>query len=620
MSRLLVALVYGLSLLPVRAWAVAVEGEGAPEAPAPVTLATEMPLPPSMPLELGTLPAVPSIPGPALSPDVPTAQPAVPAAVPELPAAVAASLSPDQPVDPPQASAAPDAAAPYAAVPGTAPVVPRRAPALVRLAGRWARALWPGRRPDEEASASDAPLAAPEASSADRLAPARPAAERRGRPSGVENPPPPGAKAKFMSATFVYNLATSIMLVVQQPLLFTLAKQAQLAKGAADGPAGLHAAGVVFALATLTGALRIPGNSLGAWLSARTDQKTLGVVSGVARAAILGAVAALFFAGHMTLPLAAALYSADWLIGGLEEVSRNTQTLALVRPQSAHFKSWSTLSQFWAQLTGLFGPAFVVALAQFKGLDVAGYVAAPALFALSSVLYFLLPRDVYQRAAPAPAAARVSRWASWRLVLQDRRLLYPVAGLALLSTLLLKGPLSLNMASLLMGKSGAGLVTYSALLSGIFGAGLGAGTWLAHAGGEKGSRRRSAAQWLGLGAAATVALAGSWLFGFWPAGVFPAVAAAWFAFALTNAAAQALLMHQLQRSVASAGPEKKAVIGVALTLSNAFITALRVLAGAIFFLWAGSWMMGFGLIGAALLTVAAGQWWISRRMGGSDER
>jgi len=94
-----------------------------------------------------------------------------------------------------------------------------------------------------------------------------------------------------MAGTFVYNLATSVMLVVQQALFFSLAQADQLARGVPAGQAGLHAAGVVFVLATLTGALRIPGNALGSWLSTKTDQRNLSTASSVARAAHAGAAA-----------------------------------------------------------------------------------------------------------------------------------------------------------------------------------------------------------------------------------------------------------------------------------------------------------------------------------------
>jgi hypothetical protein len=428
----------------------------------------------------------------------------------------------------------------------------------------------------------------------------------------------PGAatpgKRPFMAGTFVYNLATSVMLVVQQALFFTLAQQDQLARGVPAGQAGLHAAGVVFALATLTGAMRIPGNSLGAWLSARTDQRNLAAISSGSRAAILAAVGALVVFHQMTLPLAAILYSADWLIGGLEEVSRNTQTLALVKSGSSEFKSWSTLSQFLAQLTGLFGPLFVIVLAQFKGLAMAGHVLAPLLFGASAALYMAIPKDAFHRASDFVPSERISRVEKWRTVLGDRKLLLPVLSLALMSVLLLKGPLSLNMASLLLGKSGSDLVTYSALLSGLFGAGLGAGSWLAHKQDGGAARRRSPAQWLALAALGTAALAGSWFFGLWPALVLPAIASAWFCFAMANAACQSLMTHSLQESVAAAGPDKQYVVGLSLTLSNVVITVLRVLAGAIFFLAAKNWQTAFGLFGALMLAVALGQWLLSRAL------
>jgi hypothetical protein len=483
---------------------------------------------------------------------------------------------------------------------------------LGRFAAATARALNLRREADSAAMSTPAPPGTTARRTA--LSPFRGETASRAA-DAVESratPAPIPGKRPFMIGTFVYNLATSVMLVVQQALFFTLAQSDQLARGVPAVQAGLHAAGVVFILATLVGAMRIPGNSLGAWLSARTDQRNLAAMSSGARAAILAAVGGLVVFHQITLPLAALLYSADWLIGGLEEVSRNTQTMALVEPGSREFKSWSTLSQFLAQLTGLFGPVFVIALAQFKGLASAGHVIAPILFGLAAALYAAVPRDALNVAARGATSEKAPRTGRWRAVLGDRRLLIPVLTLALTSTLLLKGPLSLNMASLLLGKSGADLVTYSALLSGLFGAGLGAGSWLAHIRGESGPRRASPARWLALSAAATAALALSWFFGLVPALVLPAVASAWFFFALANAACQSQMTHRLQESVAAAGPDKKYVVGLSLTLSNVVITVLRVLAGLIFFVAAKNWQTAFGLFGGLMLAVALGQWLLAR--------
>jgi hypothetical protein len=551
----------------------------------------------------------PEIPVPAVAAEAFASAPS-----PAAPAAVAAETGGEL-VSAPRADAAANAA-PLAAP--SAPTSPRVSRTM-RFAASVARALLPWSRAAQDggaaAAADPSRVAAParldaaSASPAPRSAPAVESgfSERAG-------PTPSAGKSPFMAGTFVYNLATSVMLVVQQALFFTLAQQDQLARGVPAGQAGLHAAGIVFALATLTGAMRIPGNSLGAWLSGKTDQRNLALLSSGARAAILAVVGGLVLFHHMTLPLAAVLYSADWMIGGLEEVSRNTQTVALVKPGSAEFKSWSTLAQFLAQLTGLFGPLFVVVLAQFKGLGAAGHVLAPLLFGAAALLYARVPADAYHRASDAAPEARAPRLERWRAFLRDRALLLPVLALALLSTLLLKGPLSLNMASLLLGKTGSSLVAYSALLSGIFGAGLGAGSWLAHVQDATGPRHRSPARWLAVGALSTAALAASWAFGASPALALPAIAAAWFFFALANAAAQALLTHGLQERVAASGPDKKYVVGLSLTLGNVVITVLRVLAGLIFFVAAKNWETGFGLFGALLLLVALGQWLLSRGM------
>jgi len=611
-------------------------GSGAPSAAASASasvpgLAGVMPVP-ALPSALISAPSAFSAPAPAAA-----AAAAARAPVPALaPAAASAVAVPTDAATNPAAVSAPAAepispeAVPAASVPvrdasaamapgaasATHPAAPARGARTLRFAAAIARALSPGKRDESSLPATSAAASAAAASglSAASAASAPHAASvDAATPAATAVP----GKRSFMAGTFVYNLATSVMLVVQQALFFSLAQADQVARGFSAGAASLHAAGIVFALATLTGAMRIPGNSLGAWLSARTDQRTLSVVSSGARAAILAGVAALVFFHQITLPVAALLYSADWLIGGLEEVSRNTQTPALVKPGSTEFKAWSTLSQFLAQLTGLFGPLFVIALAQFKGLDAAGHVLAPLLFVAAALFYAKIPADAFHRGSASADApeARVSRLEKWRAFVADRSLFLPALALALMSVLLLKGPLSLNMASLLLGKSGSSLVTYSALLSGLFGAGLGAGTWIAHVskGGE--AARRAPSRWLALAALSTVALAGSWIFGASPALALPAIAAAWFFFALANAAGQALLMHGLQERVAAAGADKKYAIGLTLTMANTLITILRVLAGLIFFVAAKNWQTAFGLFAGLMLLVASGQWLLARRMG-----
>jgi hypothetical protein len=619
MTRLAVALIYAVSLVPSPVWATMAEGPRPTGEPVIVNVSAgagrqsldPFPLSPINVVETGALA------GPGAAAQIPVDPAALlPTAVgttdlPSNPSVLAAAPA-NVPVEP---SAETVAEPSPAEAEGSQSAQRAHEAPPIRFARRLAQLLFPSRSLPSDGDAPTA-VAAPEGAVGGLLEKSAPHSAGPG-PKAPASPSAPGARAakrSFMGATFTYNLATSIMLVVQQVLLYSLAVQDQAARGFSGAQAGFHAAGLVFGLATLTGALRIPGNYLGSWLSGKTDQKNLAGASALSRMAILGTVAALFLTHHITLPLAAALYSLDWFIGGLEEVSRNTQILALVKPGTAEFKSWSTKSQFLAQLTGLFGPLFVVALAQFKGLDAAGHILAPILFGASAVMYFLIPKDSRHRVSQSAPEAPLSWAQKWRGIIQERALILPVIALALLSTILLKGPLSLNMASLLFGKTGAQLTIYSALFSGIFGAGLGLGSWIAHVQDPNKSGSRSAASWLGLSALGTAGLVATWFLG---AGL-PAVAAAWFFFALATAASQLLMTHRLQERVAAAGPEKKYAIGYSLTLANLAITVLRVLAGGIFFLMAGSWRAGFGIFGGALLAFALGQWLLSRRM--SHER
>jgi hypothetical protein len=409
--------------------------------------------------------------------------------------------------------------------------------------------------------------------------------------------------------------------LVQQTLLFETAKQAQMAQGLAAGLAGLHAAGVVFAIATLTGATRILGNPLASWLSRRTDQRNLGGLAAASRAAVLAAVAVLAFHSLWLSPAAAlvlytALYALDWFFGSLEDMSISTVPMTQVDSKSKRFKSWSTMPRFLAELNGFLGPLLILALVvgNVKGFDMVGHVLAPVLFGACAVFYFLVPKDLFHKAPGGAPRARIPWRQQWRSIIRNRTLALPVIALALLSTTLLKGPLSLNMASLILNKTGVDLKIYTALLSGIFGAGLGVGSWMAHVHDKSKSWFMPPAKWLAVSALGTAVLVFSWFAGYLPTAAFAALAAAWFLFALTNAACRLLMNHLLQEHIVAAGPNNNYVIGIAGSLSTAVITALRVLAGMMFFVMAGTWQAGFGLFGAVLLFFAASQLVISRLM------
>jgi hypothetical protein len=418
-----------------------------------------------------------------------------------------------------------------------------------------------------------------------------------------------GAMRLHLAACLFYHTAISVMLVVSTILIFNLEKASLVAQGMEPLQAGLRAGGVVFWLATITGAMRIPGAHFGGWLSGFLHQKTVAALSAGTRSVALGAAAYMIVGGRMTLPLAAAIYSLDWFLGGLEEVARFSLPIAMVGAnRKSVLKDWSTLVQGLTESAGVLGPSITLALTFWSanGFDTVGHWIAPALLAIAAGLYLALPRDAHLAGSTGPSKAR-SDWRSrWRDLSGDPYLSLPTLALALVvSIALLKGPLSTDLASIMLNKQGLEMRRYSALLSGIFGAGTLTGFLLLTF--RRTFKERPASAALAWSGGATALLVVSWAFGLWPAIAFWPVAAAWFAFAMADIMARVPLNLALQHAVAAEGAGKKYVLGLSISLANIVVTGMRVLIGLIFFVVAGSWQLDFALVGGVLLLFAAGQ-------------
>jgi hypothetical protein len=424
-----------------------------------------------------------------------------------------------------------------------------------------------------------------------------------------------------LAACLFYHTAISVMLVVSTILIFNLEKASLVARGMDGLQAGLRAGGVVFWLATITGAMRIPGAHFGGWLSGRLHQKTVAALSAATRAAVLGAAAFLIVGGRMTLPLAAAVYSLDWFLGGLEEVARFSLPIAMVGAnRKSVLKDWSTLVQGLTESAGVLGPSITLALTFWSatGFDTVGHWIAPALLVVAGALYLALPRDAHLSGSTGPSKARTDWGTRWRELSRDPFLSLPTLALALVvSIALLKGPLSTDLASIMLNKQGLEMRRYSALLSGIFGAGTLTGFLLLTF--RRKLKERPASAALAWSGGATALLVVSWIFGLWPSAAFWPVAAAWFAFAMADIMARVPLNLALQHAVAAEGAGKKYVLGLAISLQNVIVTAMRVLIGLIFFAVAGSWQLDFSLVGGVLLFFAAGQALLSRRLAAEVE-
>jgi hypothetical protein len=424
-----------------------------------------------------------------------------------------------------------------------------------------------------------------------------------------------------LAACLFYHTAISVMLVVSTILIFNLEKESLVAGGMDAVQAGLRAGGIVFWLATITGAMRIPGAHFGGWLAGRLDQRTVASLSAASRAAALGGAAVLIAGGRMTLPLAAAIYSLDWFLGGLEEVARFSLPIAMVGAnRRSVLKNWSTSVQGLTESAGVLGPSITLALTFWRadGFDRFGHWIAPALLVAATALYGALPSDAHLAGSAGGGKVRVDWRSRWRELSGDPFLSLPTLALALVvSIALLKGPLSTDLASIMLAKQGLEMRRYSALLSGIFGAGTLAGFLLLTFRARLKDRPASAAlTWSG---AATALLVVSWVFGVRPSIAFWPVAAAWFGFAMADIMARIPLNLALQHAVAAEGAGKKYVLGLAISLANVVVTAMRVLIGLIFFVIAGSWQLDFALVGGVLLLFAAGQIVLARRLAAKVE-
>jgi hypothetical protein len=419
-----------------------------------------------------------------------------------------------------------------------------------------------------------------------------------------------------LAACLFYHTAISVMLVVSTILIFNLEKDALVAGGMSAAQAALRAGGVVFWLATITGAMRIPGAHFGGWLSGRMDQKNVAALSAATRAAALGAAALLIFSGRMTLALAAVIYSLDWFLGGLEEVARFSLPIAMVGANRRQvLKNWSTLVQGLTESTGVLGPSIVLALTFWSvgSFDSVGHWIAPTLLLIATALYASLPRDAHLAGSVGPDKSRSGWRARWRELSGDPFLSLPTLALALVvSIALLKGPLSTDLASIMLNRQGLEMRRYSALLSGIFGAGTLTGFLLLN--GREKFKERPASAALAWSAGATALLVVSWVFGLLPSVAFWPVAAAWFAFAMADIMARVPLNLALQHAVAAEGAGKKYVLGLSISLANVVVTGMRVLIGLIFFVVAGSWQLDFALVGGVLLLFAVGQAVLARRL------
>ena len=488
----------------------------------------------SGPVPSAELPADPALAGPtALGPNAAMAGPDIqPAVLPTVPAQSADSVDAADGPASPNAESVPSARRSNEAPP-------------IKFARQLARLLFPSRSlPTDGDAAVTTPV--PSATTGAHLE--RPSQRKTGPGAKIpasRGEPSAAAKRSFMSATFTYNLATSIMLVVQQVLLFSLAVQDQAgAASAAPRPAFTRPASA-FALATLTGALRIPGNYLGGWLSGKTDQKNLAGAWSHPGWPSLGPWPLFLDAHHHLAPGGGPLL-ADWFIGGFEEVPANTrsrfgqagdqgvQVLDTNRIPGPADGAFPVLSSWWPWRSSKGSTPPGISWRRFLGAFRRHVLPDPQGLSPS-------PLGVHPGCRPASWTEK------WRGIIKDRALILPVVALALLSTILKRAPVPQHGVATLRQDGRAADDLLRALLR-HFRGGPGLGSWIAHAQDAKKSGARSAASWLAMSALGTAGLVATWFLG----ASLPVVAGPGSS-SLATAACQLLMTHRLQEYVAASG-------------------------------------------------------------------
>ncbi len=304
--------------------------------------------------------------------------------------------------------------------------------------------------------------------------------------------------------------------------------------------------------------------------------------------------------GGLTLTWALCAYTLDAFVRGYVDTSVHALPLGLADGDRQELDRLNATYEFTFDLGAVIGPLLLGALLLTKQ-GFAAHAAIPVGFLLAGFLYARVPAERVQpvKLATVKKAAWLD-WEGWRQIARDRRLLGPVAGLALFNLFPLRKVWAAFFAKAILGQPAAvGWIGASFGLGGIIGALLFPRLKL--------STRASVL----VGAVGTAALAVSWA----PALLWPMILGATI-FGAANACAELSLLRALgELTPAGLFGRVTSVARVGTTSASVTLKGLMAAAFAVGFTAYGS----FALVGAGLGVLVLAQLAVAARLG-RDER
>ena len=387
--------------------------------------------------------------------------------------------------------------------------------------------------------------------------------------------------AGFVAGVLTSQISNNAMHLIQPLVIADLSGSLGIAAFVAAAETGVHMLGTL-----VSGG---PADRLG-------SRRTL-ILATSLRAACLALIPLAWAFGGLTLTWALAAYTLDAFVRGFIDTAVHALPMGLADGDREELDRLNSSYEFTFDLGAVIGPLLLGALLLGKK-GFAAHAAIPVGFALSACLYALIPA-VRVGHSPRVRGQKPAwlDWGGWRHVAGDRRLLYPVMGLAVFNLFPLRKVWSAFFAKAILGQAAAvGWIGAAFGLGGVVGALL-----YARAG-----RRLPTFGWVLLGALGTVALAFGWI----PGTLSPMLAAA-AAFGLLNACAELALLRDL--GVLTPRALMGRVTSVARVGTTSASVSLKALMAAAFA--AGTGVVGaFSLVGAGLGILVAIQVFVSSRL------
>ena len=390
----------------------------------------------------------------------------------------------------------------------------------------------------------------------------------------------------FVAGVLTSQIANNAMHLIQPLVIIELSGSLGVAAFVAAAETGVHMLGTL-----VSGG---PADRLG-------SRRTL-ILATALRAAALALIPLAWAFGGLTLTWALAAYTLDAFVRGFIDTAIHSLPLGLADGDRAELDRLNASYEFTFDLGAVVGPLLLGALLLgSKGF--AAHAAIPIGFAAAAVLFILIPAE---RVGPAVRAhvekPRWLDWEGWRHLASDRRLLFPVLGLAVFNLFPLRKVWAAFFAKAILGQPAAvGWVGAAFGLGGVAGALLY----------SRAGRRFPVYGWVILGALGTSALAVGWL----PGTLRPMLAAA-AAFGLFNACAELALLRDLGELTPRALAGR--VISVARVGTTSASVSLKALMAAAFAAGAGA-HGAFALVGAGLGVIVAIQLFVACRLRGPGD-